>query len=83
MNSQHRVIRGLLTTMAPKRAIEYVRAFELPKEEELCLILADIRGLSLVEVSMERNCSVETVKRARKRAYSKIADAINNETPTR
>lgn len=81
MNSRRRMIRAVLRGMAPKRAVEYVRAFELPKMEECCLILSDIRGLSLVQVSLELHCSVETVKRARRRAYSKIEDAVNGEAP--
>jgi DNA-directed RNA polymerase specialized sigma24 family protein len=64
--------------MAPRRAIEYIKAFELPAEEEICIIEADVRKRSLVEIALARNMAVDTVKRNRKRAYMKIADQINN-----
>lgn len=76
MNSQHRAIRALLTTMAPTRAVEYVRAFELPKSEETIIIEADIRRKSVVEIALAMNLSPEAVKRYRRRGYAKIQDYI-------
>lgn len=80
MNSQHKAIRANLTSMAPKRAIEYIKAFELPIDEENALIECDVRNKSVVQVSCETNVSVECMKRRRIRAYAKIADGIRNAT---
>ncbi len=78
MNSQHKAIRSLLTTMAPRRAIEYIRSFELPEEEELFLIECDVRRKSYVKAADDNHTTPEVIKRRRNSAYSHIADAINN-----
>ncbi len=78
MNSQHRAIRALLQTMAPRRAVDYIRSFQLPEEEELFLIECDVRGKSYAEAAAEHSTTPEVIKRRRQRAYAKIADAINN-----
>lgn len=78
MNSQHKAIRALLTTMAPKRAIEYIKSFDLPDEEELFLIECDVRRKSYVKAADDNHTTPEVIKRRRNSAYSHIADAINN-----
>lgn len=80
MNAQHKAIRALLTTMAPKRAIEYIKSFELPEEEEYCLIECDVRrrGYSQLITDENRPLSPEVIKKRRNSAYSHIADQINN-----
>lgn len=78
MNERHKAIRANLTSMAPKRAVEYIKAFELPEDEERYLIDCDVRGKSHVEVGMEYNVSPDWVKKKRQRAYLKIADALSN-----
>ena len=78
MNSQHKAIRSLLTTMAPRRAIEYIRSFELPEEEELFLIECDVRRKSYVKVADDNHTTPEVIKRRKNSAYSHIADQINN-----
>lgn len=77
MNSQHRTIRALLQSMAPKRAISYIKAFGLPPEEELFVVECDVRGKSYIQAAQEHNVSPETIKRRRKSAYTKIADELN------
>lgn len=77
MNEQHRAIRALLATMAPKRAVEYIRSFELPADEEAVLIACDVRGKSCVEAARDLHTSPETVKRYRRKAYHKISDDID------
>lgn len=79
MDSQHKAIRALLSSMAPKRAISYIQAFELPEDETNCLIECDVRGLSCIHTADKLHMSIEQVKRARKRAFSKIADQLNHE----
>lgn len=78
MNSQHLAIRSLISSMAPKRAIAYIKSFELPPEEELFLIEHDVRGKSYVQIAQEHNCSVDVINAKRNKAFSKIADAINH-----
>lgn len=78
MNGQHRAIRALLTTMAPKRAVDYIRSFELPAEEELYLIECDVRRKSCVAVAMEYHATEDIVKRRKQSAYAHIADQLNN-----
>jgi DNA-binding NarL/FixJ family response regulator len=73
MNSQHKAIRALLSTMPPRRAIDYIKAFELPYEEEYCIIQKEVRCQSVQEIAMALNLSPEAVKERRKRAFRKIA----------
>lgn len=77
MNSQHRKIRTLLQSMSPKRAISYIKSFELPPEEELFLIECDVRCLSYTQAAKKHNFTPEVIKRRRQKAYSKISDEIN------
>lgn len=78
MNDQHRAIRALLQTMAPRRAMDYIRSFQLPEEEELFLLECDVRGLSYIQAADRHHTTPEVIKRRRQRAYAKIADAINH-----
>lgn len=78
MNGQHKAIRALLSTMAPKRAIEYVKSFELPEEEERYLIERDVRKKSYAMIACQFHTTPEVIKSRRRSAFSKIADAINN-----
>lgn len=76
MNSQHRAIRALLSSMSPRRAIGYIQSFQLPPEEELFLLECDVRGLSYAQVADKHHTTPEVIKRRRHRAYAKIADEI-------
>lgn len=78
MDHQHKEIRRRLSTMAPRRAREYILAFELQPYEEVCLIECEVNGKSTVEVARQINASPEFVKKKRRSAFSKIADQINN-----
>lgn len=78
MNSQHRAIRALLSSMSPKRAAEYIRSFELQPEEELYLLECDVRGKSYVEAAEDNHTTPEVIKRRRQRAYAKISDELNH-----
>lgn len=77
MNAQHREIRARLSRMAPQRAVDYVKAFDLPPMEEACIIECDVRGRSCVDVAMDLFVSPDTIKNCRRRAYGKIADGIS------
>lgn len=80
MNSQHKVIRTLLTSMSPKRATDYISVFELPADEEASILLHDVRGMSYKQISDMCHASPETIKRRRHRAYTKIADELEHTT---
>lgn len=77
MNAQHREIRARLSRMAHQRAVDYVKAFDLPPMEEACIIECDVRGRSCVDVAMDLFVSPDTIKNCRRRAYGKIADGIS------
>lgn len=76
MNCQHREIRQKIKSMAPKRAVEFVKGFELPEDEERFVIECDVRNRSYIQVAMTYHISTECVKKKRQRAYMKIADGI-------
>lgn len=78
MNAQHKAIRALLTTMAPKRAIEYIKSFELPEEEELFLIECDVRKKSYFRAADDNYTTPEVIKNRKRSAYAHIADQLNN-----
>lgn len=74
MDTLHRALRAQLSAMAPARAIAYIKSFDLPPDETACLIECDVRRRSYVQVCETLHLSPEAVKRARRRAYTKIAD---------
>lgn len=76
MDTQHREIRAQLSAMAPRRAISYIRSFDLPPDEAASLIECDVRGRSCVQVAFEMNLSPDTVKKYRRKAYRKIASEV-------
>lgn len=78
MNQRHRAIRTLLTSMAPKRAEEYIQSFALQKEEELYLIEHDVRGKSYAMIADEYHTTPEVIKARRRKAFAKIDDWIQN-----
>ncbi len=57
--------------------MEYIKAFELPEDEETALIQCDVRRKSCVQVGIMLHVDPDTVTRYRRRAYGKIADEIN------
>ena len=79
MNSQHRAIRALLQSMAPKRAVYYIQSFELPPEEELFLIECDVRRKSNIQAAIDNVTTPEVVKRRKRSAYHHISDQIQTE----
>lgn len=78
MDELSKDLRARLREMAPVRSIPYIRSFQLPPEEELVLIEGrECRGKSVQQIALEQNLSVETVKRRRQSALSKICRAID------
>lgn len=80
MNSQHRAIRALIQSMAPNRAVEYIKAFNLPEEEERCLIECDVRRKCYAQLvtDVTMTLSPETIKKRKQSAYAHIADQLNH-----
>lgn len=76
MDTQHREILAQLSAMAPRRAISYIRSFDLPPDEAASLIECDVRGRSCVQAAFEMNLSPDTVKKYRRKAYRKIASEV-------
>lgn len=64
--------------MAPRRAVEFVRAVQLPKDEETCIIDVDILGRSCVQTAAKLHLSVDGFYKLRRRAYQKLADEFIN-----
>lgn len=76
MNSQHRAIRSLLSSMAPRRAVGYIQSFQLRPDEEAVLVECDVHGLSYIQAADKLHLSPEAIKERKRRAYSKIVDAM-------
>lgn len=76
MNTQHREIRALLSSVSPKRAEQAVRLVNLPPDEETAVLAVDVHGQSCLQVADRLHVSVDTVKRLRRSAYRKLQDEI-------
>ncbi len=80
MDKRHRAIRSSISAMAPKRAVEFIRSFELPPDETACLIECDVRGKSCVQTAELLHLSVDGLAKLRRRAYRKLADGQKDST---
>ena len=76
MDTQHKAIRALLSSMAPTRAEEAVRLVGLPPDEETAVLAVDVHGQSCLQVAALLHVSVDGLAKIRRRAYAKIADEI-------
>ena len=76
MNTRHREIRTLLSSMSPKRAEQAVRLVGLPPYEETAVLAVDVHGQSCLQAAERLHVSVDTVKRLRRSAYRKLQDEI-------
>lgn len=74
MNTQHKKIRALLSSMAPKRAEQAVKMVGLPPDEEAAVLSVDVRGMSCVQAATRMAVSVDGLNKLRRKAYCKIAD---------
>lgn len=72
MDKKHKAMRDRLSAMAPYKAVEYIKSFELPVDEETVLVECDVRRKSCVQVAETLRVSTDTVKRYKRRAYNKI-----------
>lgn len=76
MDTQHKAIRALLSSMAPTRAEEAVRLVGLPPDEETAVLAVDVHGQSCLQAAALLHVSVDGLAKIRRRAYAKIADEI-------
>lgn len=76
MDTQHKAIRALLSSMAPTRAEEAVRLVGLPPDEEAAVLAVDVHGQSCLQAAELLNVSVDGLAKIRRRAYAKLADEI-------
>lgn len=74
MDTQHKAIRSLLSSMAPTRAEEAVRLVGLPPNEETAVLAVDVHGQSCLQTAALLHVSVDGLAKIRRRAYAKIAD---------
>lgn len=74
MDTQHKAIRALLSSMAPTRAEEAVRRAGLPPDEEKAVLAVDVHGQSCLQAAALLHVSVDGLAKIRRRAYAKIAD---------
>ena len=80
MDTQHRELRAQPSAKAPRRAISYIRSFDLPPDEAASLIECDVRGRSCVQAAELLHLSVDGLAKLRRRAYRKIADGQKEST---
>lgn len=76
MNTQHKAIRGLLSSMAPTRAEKAIRLVGLPPDEEAAVLAVDVHGQSCLQAAALLHVSVDGLAKIRRRAYAKLADEI-------
>ena len=77
MNTQHREIRALLSSMSPKRAEQAIRLVGLPADEEAAVLAVDVHGQSCIQTAERLHVSVDGLAKIRRRAYGKIADDMH------
>lgn len=74
MNTRHREIRALLSSMSPKRAEQAVLLVGLTPDEETAVLAVDVHGQSCLQAAALLHVSVDGLAKIRRRAYTKIAD---------
>ena len=79
MNNKHKTIRESLRSMSYTRALDRIKSFHLPADEELFVIEIDVNRLSYQQVADKYHVTHEVIKSKRRQAYQKIADAIEYE----
>lgn len=63
--------------MSRERAMYYISGFRLLPDEERYIIEREVNGHSIVKIALDNHTTVRTVQSVRKRAFGKIADAID------
>lgn len=76
MDSRSQAVRALLSTMGPRRAEGYIRAFDLQADEAQYIVEREAMGKSVQQIAAAHNVSQETVKHRRKSGFRKIAEQL-------
>lgn len=76
MNSHHRAIRSILSSMSEERAYDCIKAFHLTQREEICILEKEVHDLSYTQICLKYGFSSETVRNTRRKAFAKMVDAI-------
>ena len=76
MDSRRQAIRSILSSMGPRRAESYIRAFDLQEDEAQYIVEREAMRMSVQQIATAHNVSQETVKRRRKSGLQKIADQL-------
>jgi len=63
--------------MGPRRAEEYIRAFDLYEDEAAYIIEREVKRMSVQQIAEAHNVSPETVKRRRRSGFSRIMNQIS------
>ena len=77
MNGHHKAIRAQLAVMCQERAIDYLKAFHLPEDEENYIIDRELKKMSIIAIAEKYHVSKEIVINRRQSGFARIADAIN------
>lgn len=63
--------------MCKERALDFIKAFNLPKDEETYIIEREVEKKSLVEIARDHHVTIEVVRDRRRAGFLRIADAIS------
>lgn len=78
MNDYTKEIRNLINQKPPLQRVAFIQSFGLTEEEENCILLKEVRGKSVVQISDKLLCSPQTVYRRRKSGFLKIYQSLHH-----
>lgn len=78
MKHDTREIRQMIQSKPPIQMISFVRSFCLTPEEESCILLKELHGNSIIQISNKLNCSTQTIIRRRESAFRKIYKTLHS-----
>lgn len=71
-------IRNLIRQKPPLQMVRFVKSFGLTLEEEECILLLEVKGKSILQISNQLHCSEQTVRRRRKSGFNKIYKSLHS-----
>lgn len=77
MNDFTKEIRNLINQQPPLKRVAFIQSFGLTEEEENCILLKEVRGNSVIQISERLRCSPQTIYRRRKSGFLKIHQSIS------
>lgn len=78
MSDYTKEIRDLINQQPPLKRVAFIQSFGLTEEEESCILLKEVRGKSIIQISDTLNCSPQTVYRRRKSGFLKIYKSLHD-----